>query len=283
MGSANWRQAAAAVVFAIVLVGEPSRAFADDAAAGRQYTYEIRVYQALTNITGAGLISQTLPGMNGWLQVIHQKLDDVELVMDGTTLAWNGQPTPDNPRIMGVSSPTITTLEGEQADVAIGSTGPLQYMERQQDGLFELKETQSNDVGIFLKVKPTRLVDREILASDLSFQYFWVRERKRIEGVHLEVGQPILGHVATEGAIQMRLGEWSCYQTPVESEGCIYVFVRATQEGPEAVASKRGVKGETVPVGEKPSAKTEKSGGGPKVEVGGSVELRGEYWSGRHK
>lgn len=279
MGSANLKKTCIAIVLAAVL--GPLTAVADDAVSTTKYMYEVRVYQALTNVTGTGLNSQTLPGVNGWLQIIHQKLDDVELVMEDDTLTWNGQPVPDYPRIIHVSSPFIYVCEGEQIDVSVGSgTRPVQYMERAQKGLFELKQMEPNDkVGLALKVRPIKLVNGEILTSKIMFEYAWVKGREKIDGVTLDVGYPILDRVAAKGTVEMRLGEWSCYQTSIESEGRIYVFMRATQEGPEPAIPANSLKSE-ISTGVRDSGKTGKTQSGPKVTVGGTVEIRGGYISG---
>ena len=50
------------------------------------YRIESKIYRVMTNITGNGLTSKTLPGLNGLVHVIHVKLNDVELVMEGGTL-----------------------------------------------------------------------------------------------------------------------------------------------------------------------------------------------------
>ena len=284
------RPYAVATAFTLVLATSFASVSAEEKSSARECSFEARIYQVLTNVTGAGLTSHTLPGMNGWLQIIHQRLDDVELVMEGGTLTWNGQPAPDNPRIICIASPTITTLEGEPANVAIGSEGPLQYMTRKQDGLFELKTTDTNGIiGLSLSVKPTGFIGDNLLNCDLSFRYLWVKDREKIEGVNLEVGQPIIGRVSTEGAVQMRLGEWSCYQTQVESEGSIFLFLRAEEKGREAV--QEGAKEPEQGKGGKDAAQTHNVGAaettpeaaGPKVEVGGAIEVRGGYHSGGRK
>ena len=283
------RPYAVATAFTLVLATSFASVSAEEKSSARECSFEARIYQVLTNVTGTGLTSHTLPGMNGWLQIIHQRLDDVELVMEGGTLTWNGQPAPDNPRIICIASPTITTLEGEPANVVIGSDGPLQYMTRKKNGLFELSTTNTDGVGLALAVKPTGFSDGKLINCDLSFKYSWVKDREKIKGVNLEVGQPKIGRVALEGAFQMRLGEWSCCQIPVESEGWIFLFLRAEEEGRQAV--QEGAKEPDQGKGGTDAAQTHNAGAaettpeaaGPKVEVGGSVEVRGGYYSGGHK
>jgi len=263
------------------LAAIPAQAGAADTASTPEYAFEVRVCQVLTNITDSGLISQTLPGPNGWFQIIHERLDDTELVMDGPTLTWNGKSAPDNPKIIQLAAPRVTTMQGERSIVVrIGDDAPVQYMNRKDDGLFELNEDKSDGVGVSLSLKPTGSSQDGVLACDFSFKYSWVKDREKIDGVNLEVGQPILGHVATEGAVKMRLGEWSCYRAPADSEGWIYVFLRAEkrtgenapQDTKEILSDKTSKDVDSTRNQDKETNTS--SGNGPKVQVGGSVQLR---------
>lgn len=263
-------------LFMLALVVIPPEATAQQGASGRECTLEVQVCQVLTNVTGNGLTSQTLRGMNGWFQIIHQRLDDTELVMEGSTLTWNGRSVPDNPRIIQLAAPKIRTMAGEEASIAVGSTLPLQFMERTRDGLFEVNALQDENVGLFLSLNPTKAGDDGIMTCELSFRYSWVKEREKIDGVNLEIGRPVLGNASAEGSVQMRVGEWSCYQTPVDSEGWIFLFLRATQDGLEKNE-------QTLPTDlskETPAGTQDDSAGsstqtkGPKVKLGGSVQLR---------
>ena len=216
---------------AFVMLGA-SPASADEATE-KQYVFNIAIYQILTNVTGNGLISQTLPGVEGWVQIIHEKLDDVELVMEGNTLTWNGQPEPYNPRIMRLYKPNIMTQEGGRADMVVGGgESDVQYMTRREDGLFELHTMplgqEYHTLGMKLSVLPTPSDRPEIINCDLKFAYTWIKDRERIEGVWLPVGKPVIAQSASSGNVMMELGKWSCLQLSADSEGHIYVFIKCT-------------------------------------------------------
>lgn len=275
-----------ALCLAAALAAAPGDAFAAEDVSAPVYLFDTRIYQVLTGITGSGLNSRTLQGMNGWLQIIHQKLDDTELVMDGATLTWNGQPCPDNPRIIQLATPKIITREGEDATLAVGSKMPVQYMNRQPEGLFELQALEPDIAGLSLSLTPVNTGADNLLSCDLSFTYSWVKEREQIKGVNLEVGRPAIGKAAGEGAVQMRLGEWSCYQVPVESEGWIFLFLRAKQEdgkAAQALLQGREDAKELSAEAKEKAVPPEKESNGPKIEVGGSVRMRGTVFSGGGK
>jgi len=197
-----------------------------------QFLIEMRLYRIMTNITDSGLISQILPGAAGSFQIVHEKLDDVELTMEGETLTWNGQPEPDNPRIERVAGPSALTLEGEEAKIAIGQEARLQYFERGEDGRFDLRTLNGETpLGIMISVTPRRSAENpDVVNVDLSFKSTWVQEREKVEGVDLDVGKPILRTQSVQDVIGARLNEWVCYQTHVPSRGYLYVFMRVTKK-----------------------------------------------------
>ena len=211
---------------AFVMLGA-SPASADEATE-KQYVFNIAIYQILTNVTGNGLTTRTLPGVEGWVQVIHEKLDNVELVMEGDAITWNGQPEPDNPRIMSLAKPNIITQEGERATMVVGDES-VQYMTRREDGLFEL-HTMPQPLGMKLSLLPAPSDRPGIINCDLKFHYNWIKDRERIEGVGLPVGKPVIADVGTSGNVMMELGKWSCLQLSADSEGHIYVFIKATPQ-----------------------------------------------------
>jgi len=245
---------------------------------------EARIYQVLTNVTGDGLTSQTLPGPQGWLQVVHQRLDDVVLVMEGETLTWNGEPVPSHDRILPLAMPKIAAVQDETASVAIGNEG-VSYMERRADGLFELKKTPDT-VGLRLSLTPVNLDEATKTAQYvLDYEYAWVKDRAPIDGVNLEVGSPVMGHAAAKGSVQLRLGDWSCYQAPVESEGWIYLFLRITPQSEGRITDGTPASEDTREAdgaaGNEASGSSPKEQRGPKVEVGGTFQVRGSYYSGK--
>ncbi len=225
------------VTLILVLVfGWMRPAQGQDAQADAQYLIEAMIFRVTTNITGGGLTSKTLPGLNGLFHVIHEKWDDVELVMEGKTLTWDGKPQPDAPGIVLLSRPSIRTLENLKASIEISDQAPLQYFEAAQRGLYALRalEVGENVPGVLLGVSPRHIPDGEgNIELDFVFRVTTVTRRERLEGVDLNVGRPILGSTRSEGLVTVRDGEWACYRTPVESRGYLYVFMLVTRVPPD--------------------------------------------------
>lgn len=273
----EWKRwSARACLFLLALTAGVS-ARAEDAPPAKEYAFEMRLYQVLTSITGNGLISQTLPAtlrfgstdvrldkvdtntgeftwagkdvkpgeLNAWLQIVHERLDNVELAMEGATLTWNGQSEPEHPRILAIAKPNVKTPEGKIASIKVGpgTEASLQYMVKKEGNLFELRTWERGkdtpDPGVTISLTPRRAQSApNLLDVDFSFDYAWVGAREGVEGVDLPIGKPRVMHVKGIGSpIQMRLGEWSCYTTHAESQGWFYLFIRATDPAAKAEAA----------------------------------------------
>ncbi len=204
-----------------------------------QYKAEFRIYEVGTNITGNGLTSQTMLGVNGSFQIVHEKLDDLELVMEGPVLTWNGKPEPDYRHIQAVSKPTLVTLEGQTARITVGEKPPAQYFVRREDGCFELRSLAGDDpnevLGLEIRFTPRRISEKPgELSCGFKFRYSWIQDRESIPGVDLNVGKPIVSTESVEGTLGARLNEWTCYRAFPASRGAYYVFVRVTEETPNS-------------------------------------------------
>jgi len=256
------------------------------------YMVETRIYQVLTKVTGNGLTSQTLPGPSGWVQVIHEKLDEVALSMEGPNLTWGGRSEPENPRIMPIVAPRIAVRVGEEALLACDPNEPVQFMEKKGDGNFQMVPfnpgSPEENIGITLAITPAKdTTNLNLLDLSMRFRYGWVKAREAVPGVSLPVGRPIVGQSANEGTFRVRLGEWSCLRLPVESQGFVYLFIRVQDPKLEVPIM---LPADSVPAGtgstssatdaaldKAPNAERR----GPKIEIGGSMRIRLEYRTGR--
>ena len=217
----------------VVLLGCLGAAQGQDTQTDTNYKIEGRIYRVMTNITGNGLTSRTLPGLEGVFHIVHEKLNDVELVMEGDTLTWDGKPEPKHPRIVLVSKPNILTPEEMEVTITIGQEIPVQYFIKQGD-LYDLREVEQQFVGIELGVT-ARSWSKKKKIIELNFRFLStsVTSREELAGVGLNVGRPIFNTTSAEGLLTVRDGEWICYRTPVESKGYLYIFLLVTRIPPE--------------------------------------------------
>jgi len=223
----------------VLLFGWMVTAQAQEPGAAAEFKIEARIYRVMTNITGNGLTSRTLPGLEGLFHVVHEKLNDIELVMEGDTLTWDGKPEPDDPFIVLLSKPSMLTIEGIEASIKIGQAGPVQYFEKVGD-MYALRslEPKDNFIGVEFGATVRGIRNQEgVIQLDFKFRVSSVTSRERIEGVQLNVGRPIIRATGSEGLLTVRDGEWACYRTAVESQGHLYVFLLVEEVRREAAIS----------------------------------------------
>lgn len=225
----NWKN----WILFVAVYGTATLAFAQDTSERRQYKIEAHFFRVQTNITGNGLTSQTLPGVAGSYQILHEKWDDVEVVMEGDTLTWNGESKIEHPNIKRLASPTIVNIEGQPASMTISDNTALQYFERKEDGSFTLKSLGVDESKPGIRVDLSAKHDEasnDVYIVDFHFKITIVEKREEIEGVQLNVGKPVLFTAEAQGRIGAREGEWVCYRTQVPSRGHVYLFMRITEK-----------------------------------------------------
>lgn len=258
-------------------------------AAGEHYQAEIRIYQVLSSVVDTGTTASTLPGMDGWLQVIHQRIDSDTLLMENETLHWNGQPEPASQRIIKIGSPEVELPLSEITELSIGSDAPVQYMEPGKDGALQVRtytpESKNDEIGMGLSLVPKRIEgDAEKLSIDLDFRHVWIRSREPIAGTNLDVGLPVLGRAGAKGEVQVQLGKWSCLRVPLEEEGWTYLFLRVLPKtedaSPQPVEQKTSKPLYSVAESSETGSGEEAESSGrsflKNVEIGGSIRIRVE-------
>jgi len=145
---------------------------------------------------------------------------------------WDGVDRPPaGGRIEVLSRPRVAVLPSQTFQVLISSDGPIQYFERRPDGLFELKEITFRDAskmpGLSLSAKLDREGEDRIVIRDLSLQLRTVGKRKPIEGVGLDVGEPVLSVREQTVTIAVRPGRDYGILCSSEGMGGILMRVRA--------------------------------------------------------
>ncbi len=75
--------------------------------------------------------------------------------------------------------------------ILISSRNPYQFFVKRDDGLFELKEKKL-PTGLDIKFTPSIKPSGDIMLNAFELVWRFIPERKKIEGVNLNVGEPIL-------------------------------------------------------------------------------------------
>jgi hypothetical protein len=110
---------------------------------------------------------------------------------------WDGKDRPPaGGRVEELASPRVAVAPSQSFQILIGSDRPIQYFERRPDGLFELKEKSFKETatqpGLFLSGRIEKGDPGLLVLRDLTLELRTVEKRKPIEGIALDVGEPLL-------------------------------------------------------------------------------------------
>ena len=128
------------------------------------------------------------------------RLDTDRLIVNDKGWFWNGKKLgfdssstliiPES-RMNLVSSPSILVKDGDFASIVISSDQSIEYMEKRDDGLFELKKVPER-TGLEIELSVNKEAGDKIRIRDLKFLLKSIEKREQIPGLTLPVGRPIL-------------------------------------------------------------------------------------------
>jgi len=129
-----------------------------------------------------------------------------------------------------IYSPDIVMKEHGSRKYKIESMQPIQYFERREDGLFELKEVE---LATGLDIEITEATEDEnkgyIELEDLVMTMRSVVKRKKIEGVSLPVGLPVLAEEEYDFYFRVRPGkDYGILIRPGRGHGGLLIRLRAS-------------------------------------------------------
>lgn len=153
----------------------------------------------------------------------------VKLRADESGWTWDGKPSPtDTKKVVLLSSPKVVVLFGTAFEIFVGSEQPIQYFERLPDGRFELK-TLSGKTGLRISGSVVPGQPGGLVLRDMTIQLLSVESRVPIEGVELDVGQPIIASRECKASIALSPGRDCGILLRTEGYGALIVRVRVTQ------------------------------------------------------
>ena len=211
-----------ATIIGLVAMG----AMAEDLSSSPQYVVEYRVYQLLDfgqNMYSFGPSPGTKMFANGQgYRTIHKgEIAGMAVEMDGANLTWNGAPEPNNYSFKKIYGRQIIATQGKDSKVVIREGDPLQYLIRNESGLFELHSvdpaTEPNlDTGVFISLTPAETDDtKSWLQATFGFSYQWLKDRESYDNVRLEIGKPKMGINSMGFKLKFDLGKWICFKLDV--------------------------------------------------------------------
>jgi hypothetical protein len=118
---------------------------------------------------------------------------------------WNGKdrPGPESGARL-LAEPVVAVPIAVPFRVSIGSEVPIQYFVKTSEGLYGLVSTQEK-TGVTLSGKVNK-VEPSKISLDVSLETRFVEKRKPLEGVNLDVGEPIVTGSQISFAVSMKPG-----------------------------------------------------------------------------
>lgn len=160
------------------------------------------------------------------------RLGGVSLVADATGWRWSGKDLPpQDSEIERIASPKIMVLAGETFQVQIGSRQPIEYFERRPDGLFEFKKSDA-ETGLSLSCKVEEAKKGCVLLRDLTIKLASVENRQPVEGVSLDVGQPIVRIQESMLTVAIRLDEYQGMLLRSDRYGSLLIRLKVSSVQP---------------------------------------------------
>lgn len=170
-----------------------------------------QIFRVMTNISGDTTLQEDiwadedspkveLKKAMSFLTAAKLTLGDNNFEVNDKGWFWNGKVIDFGPseesslpedQIKIISSTNMMTNSGEMATIEISSKQKIQYFEKQEDGLFKLKEFEE-PTQLRIESKAEKIDEKMIRISDLKFSLRLIKDREPIEGVNLPVGRPII-------------------------------------------------------------------------------------------
>jgi len=111
-------------------------------------------------------------------------------------------------RMEVLTSPQILTKANSDSEIYIISEAPIQYFEKMKDGNFALKEEKGVKLGLTFKVKVIPVAGSDTTVKFESHTSISVlKSRKKIDGVNLPVGAPIISERKDDTTATVALGK----------------------------------------------------------------------------
>jgi len=207
-----------------------------------QFMVEFQVYRVQGNITAEGLVKAVSSAVgldrgispstegDGALVFTSGVLEvaGIKLRVDEKGWTWDGKSSPmDSKKVVLLSSPKVIVLSGTPFEIWIGSEQPIQYFEKLPDGRFELK-TMAGKTGLGVSGAVESAQPGQVILRDMTIQLRSIESRVPIEGVDLDVGQPIVVSRECKASLCLSPGRDCGILLRTEGYGTLIVRVRVS-------------------------------------------------------
>ena len=263
------------ITIALSLILFPARASAGDAykAVAKIYVFQSADLATPTAVSGTFAASQS---DGHWSSVGSPgaiSFGSESLKLDGPEFSWTNA-TGASSRFKLVSEPAANLALNSEAKLMIGAK--TQYMEKQADGSFLLREVEAGAPGsahcdLVLSARPANGPGK-LLSITCRPEVSAISGREKVPGLELEVGKPIIASYSDALALVAKSGAWSCLynRAPGGSDYGLLVLLKVTIV-PNAAPDDGRIAG-----ARNDAMSSESAMNGDSIRVGAVIEVTGE-------
>jgi len=240
-----------ATILIIALLAS-TRAFSAEEKDSVAALVEIHVYRVVGGFSGDLSLTENIWAETGkpdadtqkamtFFTLAKARLADQTLTVDANGWRWNQDeasspekaPT-DSPmsgeRVSLLAKPAIALAQGEEGSLTIGSEQTIEYFEPIRNNLYELK-TLKEPTGLTIGVQVGAVDSDHATLKNLSVELRTVEERKPIEGVSLNVGEPVIRTRQFNAAVRLTVGrEYGVLIHNKDMQGLLLMRLRVTKQ-----------------------------------------------------
>jgi hypothetical protein len=230
--SIMWKLSAVTLLISILLLTCSARANANDE---RQVHIQLHLYKIQTDVSGQTSLTENL-----WEGIDHPEeplfaqqgpitffvtaeltMGKVKFLANGKAWTFDGKKQPpQNSGVEVLAAPAILANLEQEWMMSIGSRLPIEYFEKQSDGLYEHKISQV-DTGLRISGKAEAGPSDRIILRDFEIALNSISDRMPLEDVSLNVGKPVLNNERFQLAVSLKPGQNYAIQIQTKKEGML--------------------------------------------------------------
>ncbi|MBI2435537.1 MAG: hypothetical protein HYV26_22005 [Candidatus Hydrogenedentes bacterium] len=167
-----------------------------------------------------------------------RKLGKYEITGKDDRLLWDGKETPSAPDIKILSSPRISTLEGQEVIIENVTRMPVAYFAPagpEHPGLYAHK-VDFEDIGTAIKITVQSMEKPDEVRVELTCTVTSLPEdsekieRQKLDGVAFDVGRVVIDKAEATGVLKTPCGTWTVFPLPNNRSLLFFRVQPAVQE-----------------------------------------------------
>lgn len=197
---------------------------------------------SLTDHIWTGQAPDVKGGRASFFTVANLKVAGVEFRAGEEGWTWNGKDRPPENSIdrllpfgilraiEKVAAPRVIQLAGQAFSLSVTASEPVEYFRQRDDGLYEHRVSKEAP-GIVISSRIEEGKNGRIILKGLTLRAQTVTERKPLDGVGLDVGEPVFAAETIKTTVALKPEQDYGIQIVTKKEGILLVRLRVERLG----------------------------------------------------